>query len=166
MKLIVMGHARHGKDTVSEILCSLLDLSFKSSSEILNEEVVFPALKAKYGYANHEECFLDRVNHREEWFNLLVEYDTPDPARLGKLIFASYDIYCGLRNRDELIAIKNTCDIDHILWVERPGVTEEPETSCTVTREDADYIIYNDGDLQELQDNLEWLVATRKWDLG
>jgi hypothetical protein len=161
MKIVVMGHARHGKDTVSNMLCKLRKLTFRSSSEILNEEIVFNALQHKYNYKSPAECFADRVNHREEWFNLIVEYNTPDLARLGKLIFAGYDIYCGIRNRNELLALKSTGIVDHIVWVERPGFPPEDATSCTVTQADADFVIYNKGNLFQLRDSVEQFALTR-----
>jgi uncharacterized protein YsxB (DUF464 family) len=160
MKIVIMGHARHGKDTVCDMLCKLRKLTFKSSSEILNEEVVFNVLKHKYKYKNTDECFTDRVNHREEWFNLLVQYNTPDLARLGKLIFATYDIYCGIRNRNELLALKETGIIDCIIWVERPGFPPEDVSSCTVTQADADFTIYNKGNLAQLSDTVEYFALT------
>ena len=115
--LIVTGLAGHGKDTVCEILRDRYGYSFESSSRILLKEVIFPSLKDKYGYANEDECYQDRVNHRAEWFELLKDYNKDDKARLGKLIFSQFNIYCGLRNIDELEALLEEGVVDFVMWV-------------------------------------------------
>ena len=49
-KLLVIGYGRHGKDTVSEILCREMGLNYQSSSEFCAGHVMFPTLSKKYGY--------------------------------------------------------------------------------------------------------------------
>jgi len=105
-KLIVMGHARHGKDTVCEILRDVHGYSFKSSSEFCAELFIYDRLKNKYKYPDFETCYKDRHNHRTEWFNLIHDYCSKDLARLGRQIFSKYDIYCGIRNCWEFKAMK------------------------------------------------------------
>ena len=63
-KLLVIGYGRHGKDTVSEILCREMDLNYQSSSEFCAGHVMFPTLSKKYGYKDVDECYNDRHNHR------------------------------------------------------------------------------------------------------
>jgi hypothetical protein len=95
MKLVICGHGRHGKDTVGEIIRELTGMTFRSSSDICCEHAVFPTLSKKYGYKTLEECYADRINHRKEWFDLIVEYNTPDLAKLGRIILTNYDMYVG-----------------------------------------------------------------------
>ena len=83
-KIIVLGYARHGKDSVCELLARH-GYTFKSSSLFACEKVVYPALKDKYGYESIEACYQDRVNHRKEWFDLIAQYNTPDLTKLGAL---------------------------------------------------------------------------------
>lgn len=150
VSIIVTGYARHGKDTVCEFLTSY-KFKFRSSSEICNEKIVFPVLSEKYGYKTLEECFEDRVNHREEWFNLISEYNTPDAAKLAKDIFKENGIYCGLRNKKELIEIKNQELVDFIVWVDASKrLPPEDTSSMTITKEDCDIIIDNNGSKLEL----------------
>jgi dephospho-CoA kinase len=146
VKLIVTGLGEHGKDTVCELLAQK-GFTFKSSSEIANEFAVFPFLKDKYGYKTVEECFADRRSHRKEWADLITEYNSKDKARLGNLIFKNYDIYCGLRNIDELKAIKLSGRLIVTVWVDamfRKGRTEDLN-SISITKHDCDYIIDNNG---------------------
>ena len=44
-KLLVIGHGRHGKDTVSEILCQDFKLSFISSSMFACKKFIYNDLK-------------------------------------------------------------------------------------------------------------------------
>ena len=115
-KVIVIGHARHGKDTLCEYLRGKYNITFQSSSLVSAIHVVFPILRDKYAYKDINECFNDRVNHREEWYQLIKDFNTPDKTKLADIIFASNDIYCGIRNYEELDAILEKYDI-LILWV-------------------------------------------------
>lgn len=152
MKIVVTGHARHGKDTVCKMLAEILDVKWQSSSMVAAEKVVFPALKGPYGYDTVEECFEDRVNHRKEWFDLIVDYNTPDLARLGRDIFEQSSIYCGLRNIHELNALRAAGLVDLVIWVDASGRCEsESNDSCTIVMEDCEWTVYNDGTLDELR---------------
>lgn len=116
MKLLILGSGRHGKDSVAEIIRDLYGLSFMSSSWATCSEVVYPAIKFKYGYESAVDCYNDRHNHREEWFCLISRYNTPDKSSLAKLILSRCDVYVGLRCPVEFEASRHL--FDHILWVD------------------------------------------------
>ena len=86
MKVLIVGHARHGKDTLAEILHEEYGLTYKSSSLAASEIFLYDSLKAKYGYKTPEECFEDRVNRRDEWHNLICGFNLYYKARLAKHI--------------------------------------------------------------------------------
>lgn len=151
MKLIVLGHGGHGKDSVCEMLSRVFDLTFVSSSWAACDLVVYPALKEKFGYQNADRCFADRRNKREEWYSLISEYNTPDKTRLAREIFKFADIYCGLRCADEFRAIKAAGLFDYAIWVDASGrVKAEPSSSCTVTPDLADVVLNNNGSTADL----------------
>jgi dephospho-CoA kinase len=157
-KLLVIGHAGHGKDTVCNILHGY-GWTFQSSSRILLHELIFPALKDKYGYADSEQCFIDRINHRQEWFELLAEYNKDDAARMGKLIFSKYDIYCGLRNVLEYNAMLEEGLFDYCIWVDASKrLPPEPKESMQLTKYAADYLLDNNRDLQWLRMQIDSMV--------
>lgn len=158
-KLLIIGHGRHGKDTVCEILKKDYGYSFESSSQFCSKLFIFANLKDKYGYANEEECYADRHNHRAEWYNAICDYNIPDAAKLGREIFKAHDIYCGLRNKREFFAMQNTGVFDYAIWVDRSDhLPPEPKESMSLEHWMADYTIDNNGTLQDLEFNVHQLM--------
>jgi len=150
-RILIVGHGRHGKDTVAEILQVHFGLTYKSSSEHCAEKLIFPALKDKYNYVTTDQCFADRHNHRAEWYDLISDYCKDDPARLGNEIFKVSDIYCGLRNKREFHGLKNTGGFDVSLWVDRSNhLPPEDAGSMTIEPWMCDFVIDNNNTLDEL----------------
>jgi len=153
-KLLVIGHARHGKDTVAQILKDGWDLNFCSSSLAAAEKVIMPKLmKDSFGnpYNSVEDCFADRINHRATWKNLITEYNTPDKTRLAREIMTKNDIYVGMRCNIELGECRVCGLFDAIIWVDASYRKEpEPVSSNTITIDSADYIIDNNGSISDL----------------
>jgi hypothetical protein len=105
------------------------------------------------GYTSFDACYADRVNHRQEWYEQIKAYNEPDGARLGRDLFAQYDIYTGIRNVAEFNAIKAARLFDFSVWVDRSKhVPPEPSTSNTMSPWMADYVLNNNGTLQDLED--------------
>lgn len=153
MKLLVTGHAQHGKDTVCEILAKKFSLNFVSSSYFCMERAVIPWL-ANLGitYATPEECYADRANHRAHWYDAINDYNTPDRARLGRELFVEHDIYCGLRNFEEFSAQRAEGLFDFSIWVDRiRRVPPEPSSSITIQRDDCDFVLDNNRGLFDLE---------------
>jgi len=151
-KLLIVGHGRHGKDTVCEILRDKHGYSFESSSAFCSKLFIYDMLKKKYNYTSEEECYKDRHNHRAEWYNAICDYNYPDAAKLGREIFKAHDIYCGLRNKREFFAMKNTGVFDYAIWVDR-GDHLPPESKDSMSIEPwmADYHIDNNGTVDDLE---------------
>jgi len=159
-KLLVVGHGRHGKDTVCELL-ERYGYKFKSSSKFCSELFIFNDLKDKYGYKDEEECYADRHNHRTEWYDMIHAYCKDDLARLGRNLFAQHDIYCGLRNKREFFAMQNEEIFDYAIWVDRSDHCHlEPATSMTIEQWMCNYTIDNNGDLARLEKNVDVLIKT------
>jgi hypothetical protein len=120
MKILILGHAQHGKDTLAEILQKLYRLRFISSSIAALEKAVWPALQAAgIHYPDQHAAYLDRHSHRLLWKQAISDYNTPDKARLCREILKTNDMYVGMRCDQEFVAC---CDLfDLIFWVHRPG---------------------------------------------
>ena len=159
-KLLVIGHGRHGKDTVCEILRDEYGYTFESSSKFCSKLFIYDDLKEKYGYADEEECYADRHNHRAEWYNAICDYNVPDAATLGREMFDAYDIYCGLRNKREFFAMQNTGVFDYCIWVDRSKyLMPESKDSMSLEQWMADYTIDNNGTLDDLWFNIRQLMS-------
>lgn len=163
-KVLVLGYARHGKDTVCDIIKEEYGFTFRSSSEFCAEHVVHPAMRSEYD--TWQECFADRHNHRARWFDLITAYNTPDRARLARGILAESDVYCGMRNIEEFQAAESL--FDAVVWVDASGrgLPPEPVESCTVHPGLTKLHINNSGSLQSLQRNtlelFDFIINSRK----
>lgn len=149
MKLLIIGHARHGKDTVAQIICNLTGWTFISSSRRCAEDVVRPYLQAKgVSYPSDEDCYNDRANHRAAWHDAITAYNTPDKTRLAQLIYNYNQIYVGLRHDEEWYAIKAAAIYDYSIWVDRSLNRElEPRDSMKLGPWAADFVVDNNRDL-------------------
>lgn len=148
MRILILGHGRHGKDTVAEMLNNRAGLTFQSSSWAAAEKAVFPVLGPMYGYQSVLECFEDRANRRAEWKQLITEYNTPDKGRLCREILATSDCYVGMRCPLELAAVRHLFGL--ILWVDA-SKRLPPDPSMGIERDDNMLVIDNNGDLQDLE---------------
>ena len=143
MKLLILGHARHGKDTAAEYWRERFGLSFKSSSLAASEIFIYDTLKDKYNYQNPEECFEDRVNHRKEWYDLIVAYNDGQ-CRLTKDILRTNDCYVGMRSLKEYLLSQHLFDL--VIWIDASGrLPKEPVASMTIPMKVADIVIPNNG---------------------
>ena len=160
LKLLVIGHGRHGKDTVCEILRDKYDYSFESSSRFCSKLFIYDMLKDKYGYTDEEQCYADRHNHRAEWYDAICDYNVPDAARLGREIFAEHDIYCGLRNKREFFAMQNTGVFDYCIWVDRSEhLPPENKNSMSLEQWMSDFTLDNNGTIADLEFNVGQLIS-------
>lgn len=149
-KILIIGHKRHGKDTMAEILRDNFDFTFKSSSMAAAEIFIYDELKDKYNYQSFKECFEDRVNHRGEWYDLITGYNTSDRMRLAKEILRTNDCYVGMRNSEELEQSSKLFDL--IIWVDASErLPLEESSSMTGKISQADIVIQNNGTLAEFE---------------
>lgn len=156
MKILIIGHARHGKDTVAAFLKEEFGLTHLASSEAASTIFVFDALKEKHGYLTIEECFNDRANHRAEWYDLICEYNAGDQARLAKDIVKRANVYVGMRSQAELDACLEQEVFDTIIGVHDPRKPLENVDSMSIdVSQHAHRLIYNDGSLEELREKVK-----------
>lgn len=150
-RILILGHGRHGKDSLAEEFRSSYDLKFSSSSYAAAKIFLFDKLKHKYGYKTFDECYADRHNRRAEWHDEISSFNNPDKARLAKRIMEKNDIYVGMRSNDEIEACKKEGVFDVVLWVYRPGFPLESEDSFNIGIGHADFVIFNDGSVEDLK---------------
>ena len=174
IKLLVIGHGRHGKDTVCEMLRDSYGLKFTSSSMFCAECIMLPYFNSHDylpSYNTAQECFDDRhglttipdgdgnpieCHHRAVWYDQIRAFNRDDDTALARAILVDNDVYCGMRSAEELRACLDVELFDAVVWVDRSGhALVEPESSMTVTHEMADYVIDNNGSLEDLKVEVE-----------
>lgn len=158
-KILILGWARHGKDTVAEILRDHFGYTFASSSMFCAEEVCRPAM-AELGitYDSLEECYADRVNHRATWYEAIKAYNAEDPARLAKGILETGDLYVGMRSAYEFAEARKL--FDHIWWVDASGrgLPPEPRDSMDIDFEEGFTLIENNGTVVDLYGKIHYAL--------
>ena len=160
MNLLILGHRHSGKTELGQRIARRLGTTAHDSSQFMLERVIFPALKDKYSYETTQECYEDRNNHRDEWFNLIKAFNNP-PDRLTREILSEGSIYVGMRSRDEFTGAHH--HFDAIIWVNAEGrVTAEDKTSMELNEEDADYILDNRGSIENLESEIDKLFQWLK----
>lgn len=149
MKILIIGHGRHGKDTAAEILRDEFGISFSSSSKTAFDKFIHAALMDEYGDA--DECYNDRLKYRSLWYELICFYNRNDKTRLARNILKENDCYVGMRSMDELKACNEAKLFDLIIWIDAsqriPG--SEGSDSMTINKSCADIIIENNGTKEE-----------------
>jgi dephospho-CoA kinase len=154
-KLLILGHARHGKDTFGEIIRDIYGYKFNSSSQAAADIFIYDELKEKYGYKTSEECFEDRVNHRPEWHQMIKDYNKYDQAKLAKSILETNDCYIGMRDTDEILECKRQGLFDLIIWVDASDrKPQEGKDSMNIDKSIADFIVENNGTLEEFEERV------------
>ncbi len=118
-RTLILGHGRHGKDTVAKLISEAGGGSFCSSSRFASVLFVWQAMVARgHNYASADECYLDRHNHRGLWHDLIAAYNTPDPTRLARELLEVNDMYVGMRSWREVYACIDAQLFDRIVWVD------------------------------------------------
>jgi len=158
MKLLILGHGRHGKDSVGDIIAEEYGLRTISSSMFAAENVVQPYLFKVYGmdYPNLDACYADRHNHRGRWAEAIGDYNADDPTALTRGILAVSDIYVGLRSDREFYASRHLFDfVIGVTAFERVKALD-PTFLCPLG--ECDYIITNDGPEDDLRPKVRELM--------
>lgn len=149
-KLLIIGSARHGKDTFAEILSQEFGMTFESSSQAASDIFLYESLKDKYKYKTPEECFEDRMNHRQEWYELICEYNKEDKARLAKGILERTDCYVGMRDHVEIEECLNQGLFDIVIWVDSSKrLSMEDASSFNIDKSCADIVVENNDTLKD-----------------
>lgn len=148
MKILILGHGQHGKDTFAELLSKKYNLRFQSSS-LEAFEAIKPALKAVFHSAGCDETLYQlRRHHRELYKALISLYNTPDKSALSKKIISHNDIYVGMRSSDEFVSSKHLFDL--IFWVDAMERVNYVDPSMAIRYTDDMIKIDNNGSIEGL----------------
>lgn len=169
-KLLIIGHGRHGKDTVAEMIRDLMGLAFTSSSMFVAEEMIWNAW-GKDRYESFEAMYDDRANNRKTWADLISAYNTPDKTKTAATMLSrGFDLYVGMRKFDELTACVETKLFDFIIWVDAcKRLPKEDKSSMDLVPAHADLFIDNNGTLDQLPPyvlNLQQMLHDQGFDVN
>lgn len=150
-RILIIGHAQHGKDTVAEMLRDHYGINFASSSHFAIQKAVWPMVKDKGPWKSSDELYADRANHREMLFHAIRAYNLiPGPSLAEQMFQEGFDCYVGMRSRAEFEGSRRS--FNAVVWVdasERKPL--EGEGSMELCRDDADIRIDNNRDLEWLR---------------
>lgn len=156
MNLLIIGHARHGKDTVAEMISNLTGYKFESSSAAAARIFIFDNLKDKYGYKDFNECYEDRMERRKEWYDLICDFNKEDKSKLAKEIMKDSNIYVGMRSNEECEKCLSDKVFDIVIGVFDPRKPLEPSTSFNIDLwSKSDIVIVNKGSLEDLENKVK-----------
>lgn len=169
-KLLIIGHARHGKDTMAEKIRDKMDLAFTSSSIFVGEECIWPSWGMER-YKTFDDMFADRINYRKTWADLISAYNTPNKTRTAKtMLDRGYDMYVGMRKQDEFHACRAINLFDHIIWVDAlKRLPPEPKDSNEMVPAMADLYFDNNGSIEVMDlfvENLQKLLHKEGFEVG
>jgi len=160
VNLCVIGHGRHGKDTVAEYISELWPgFTYAYGTSWYAKDIVCdkffagsPDLRAAY---NTEIFWQDRHAHRKFWFDTIRDYNATDNGvALYKDCLREQNILTGIRKASELYELKKQGIVDCTLWVERDGWPLEAIETMELDKCDADFTIENDGTLVSLREKI------------
>lgn len=156
MKILIIGEGRHGKDELAEYLRDMTGLRPMSSSRFACDAFIFDKVKDKYGYATADECYAARHGYREEWYQLICEYNRGHPARLAAHLLEDHDIYVGMRDDEEFNHAKTMFDL--IIAVDASERVPEFDATLKISLLAAHIQIDNNGTKEELWDKARHLA--------
>lgn len=159
-RILVAGWGRAGKDLSAKMLSRITGIPYAGSTSWAAKEIVARKLGV-----HPQVAWENRHKNREKWKQICDEIREGDQTILLRLALASVNedksaglfagwrgIVAGARDRVELLAAKSENLFDHILWICRPGIPEDP--TVTFSFSDCDTIIPNDGTPHQLQSKL------------
>lgn len=160
-KLLILGHGRHGKDTVADLIAEYYSFMNTSSSMFAAEHIVMPWLEDNRGlkYQTLDACYEDRVNHRGDWYQAICEFNADDPARLVKAILEISDIYVGMRDDREFYASRGL--FDYVIGVTAFDRVKALDPTFLVPLDECDFILENDGDEADLENDVQVMMESR-----
>lgn len=158
-RILIIGHAQHGKDTVAEMLRDYYGINFASSSHFAIKKAVWPMVMEKGPWESADALYADRANHREMLFHAIRAYNLIPGSSLAEQMFnEGYDCYVGMRARAEFEKSRHV--FNTVVWVDAGDrKPPEPEGSMELRREDADISVDNNQDLEWLRSRVDRLAT-------
>lgn len=124
--ILIVGHGRHGKDTLAEMITKELGHKFRGSSQVAASEVIYPLMRNFYD--SPEDAFEKRHQNRQLWASLIRDFNRDDKSRLAKLVCEGGYGYTGLRELEEVKKCIEMGVFTHVIWISRSVLPENDPT--------------------------------------
>lgn len=153
-KILFVGHGQAGKDTACEYLEKITGLiNAGTTSKYL----------AKYVASELNISIEEAYNRRREseemrifWYEIGNKVRKDNPALLVREAFNYGDISGGVRDIEEILAVKKEKICDIIVWIENKRVKKDP--TLNFNSKEADIVIENNWSLEEFYERIERLA--------
>lgn len=141
-RLLIIGHGRHGKDAVGDILSAEYGVRGVSSSKFAAQKAVFPLVSDLY--SDWRAAYEDRAQHRDLWFHAIAAYNLRPGPMLAEQILEGHDVYTGMRKVDEFKRSRHLFDL--VIWVDASKrLPLESAGSMELSADLADWVVDNNG---------------------
>ena len=162
MKLLILGHANHGKSTVAEMFCKHVpSLSFMDSSRAALDIFLWERLRQLgYHYPTLSAAYECRKSPhmRKIWHDEIAEFNADDPSRLAKRVLDMADVYVGMRAPREYESCRRQRLFKKIIWVYNPRIIHESDESMGIEYHSEMIYLCNDGTLDTLNKKIKALT--------
>lgn len=133
MRILILGHANHGKTTTAMMLrrygFRVVDASDLNIDRFIEEELAKPTPKGvpKTPSAMKKQILENKDEYRKALFDSLRAYTKDEPDKFAKYVLTKSDVYVGMRSVEEYKASDYLFDI--VLVVNSADKPEEPRES-------------------------------------
>lgn len=163
MNVLIIGYSKCGKSLAGDLIArwpgGLVSISI-STSDILFEQY------ASHANISNAELRENKDKYRHQLWEFGRKLQADDPLCLVRQALAmafcgddAVNVVTGVRNRDEMVAIRAAKMFDLIIWINRNGC--EPNSTDCLKPSDADIVIDNNGTIEELQRALQLAISSR-----
>ena len=161
MKVLILGYSKCGKTTAGDIVASALNQGAKSVS---TSDVLIGLLAADLGVTS-DEIRSDKDRLRGKLWSKGRELQEQDPLSIvnhavAMAMVGNDCVVTGVRNRDEIDALRANRTFDLIIWIDRCCCEAGPTDH--IDPRDADIIISNSGTISELEQQLLTILVMRR----
>lgn len=160
-KILILGDARHGKDTLADLICAKYGLTSESSSRAALRIFLYDILINEYKreYKTEDEAYEDRIYIRDIWYDEICLYNKDDKTRLVKEILKSSNVYIGLRSDIEVEQAIEESLFDMIIGIyDYRKLRESNDSNTADVFKYSDIVFINNGTIGDLKNKvLEYL---------
>lgn len=150
LRLAICGPSRCGKDSAALYLRDRYGMVYWGSTS----RVILPHVAQRLGISE-ETAYANRHAHADLWFAVGNELRRDDRAALARHVLARGDLCVGVRDHDEMEAVRDEGLCDLSIWLDRPG---RRDPTMRYGPELCDVTILNHGSLDHLYARLDRLA--------